>query len=115
MTSRRSWTEDEVRALGVRCTVPQAGEILAGLSETQSYELHKRGGFPVPVLQVGRRLVVPVRPVLELLGLAPTGPGDREPGPGQGASSGSDQAGRAPSGGGAVRQLRAAGGGDGTA
>jgi hypothetical protein len=29
----------------------------------------KRGKFPVPVLKVGRRLVVPVQPILELLGL----------------------------------------------
>jgi hypothetical protein len=68
-TPRRAWTAEQVLALGVRCTVPQAGEIIAGLSETQSYELHKRGEFPVPVLKVGRRLVVPVSAVLELLGL----------------------------------------------
>ena len=51
----------------MRTTVPIAGEIIAGLSETQSYELHKRGEFPVPVIKVGRRLIVPVQPILELL------------------------------------------------
>jgi hypothetical protein len=66
---RRPWTADEIRGLGTRTDVPTAGSILAGLSPTQSYELAKRGGFPVPVLAVGRRLVVPVAPILEALGL----------------------------------------------
>jgi hypothetical protein len=64
-----TWTPEAVRALGVRTTVPIAGKILAGLSETQSYEMAKRGGFPVPVVKVGRRLVVPTAPILRLLGL----------------------------------------------
>lgn len=66
---RTTWTPEAVRALGVRTTVPIAGEIVAGLSETQAYELAKRGGFPVPVVKVGRRLVVPTAPILRLLGL----------------------------------------------
>jgi len=63
------WTAEAVRALGVRTTVPVAGEILAGLSATQAYELAKRGGFPVPVLSVGRRLVVPVAAIVRFLDL----------------------------------------------
>ncbi len=68
---RATWTPEAVRALGVRTTVPIAGEILAGLSETQAYELAKRDAFPVPVVKVGRRLVVPTAPILRLLGLEP--------------------------------------------
>ena len=64
-----TWTAAAIRGLGVRTTVPIAGAILAGLSETQSYELAKRGGFPVPVVKVGRRLVVPTAPILRILGL----------------------------------------------
>ena len=67
----KAWTPEEVRALGVRTTVPIAGQILAGLSATQAYELHKSGRFPVPVVEVGRRLVVPAAPILRLLGIAP--------------------------------------------
>jgi len=64
---RRRWTAEQVRALGFRTTVPIAGEIIAGLSETQAYALHERGEFPVPVIRVGRRLIVPVQPILDLL------------------------------------------------
>jgi hypothetical protein len=71
MTDAATWTPDAVRNLGVRTTVPIAGEILAGLSATQSYEMAKRGEFPVPVVKVGRRLVVPVAPILRLLALEP--------------------------------------------
>jgi hypothetical protein len=68
------WTPEAVKALGVRTTVEVAGSILGGLSRTQSYIAVQRGKFPVPVLRVGRRMVVPVQPILVLLGLdEPTG------------------------------------------
>lgn len=67
------WTPEAVRALGVRTDVPTAGAILGGLSRTQAYEAVKAGKFPVPVIAVGHRLVVPVQPILDLLRLdAPT-------------------------------------------
>jgi hypothetical protein len=69
--TRRVWTPAEVIALGVRTDVPTAGEILAGLCRDEAYRSVKRGDFPVPVLKVGRRLVVPVAPILELLGIKP--------------------------------------------
>ena len=68
---RRVWTPAEVIALGVRTDVPTAGEILAGLCRDESYRSVKRGDFPVPVVKVGRHLVVPVAPILELLGIKP--------------------------------------------
>lgn len=64
-----TWSEEAIRALGTRTDLPTAGAILAGLSRTQSYELYKAGRFPVPVFAVGRRLIVPLKPVLILLGL----------------------------------------------
>lgn len=67
--ARRVWTPAEVIALGVRTDVPTAGEILAGLCRDEAYRSVKRGDFPVPVVKVGRRLVVPVAPILELLGI----------------------------------------------
>lgn len=66
-----TWTPEAIRALGVRTDVPTAGAILAGLCKDESYRMVKRGKFPVPVLHVGRRLVVPVQPILELLGIDP--------------------------------------------
>lgn len=74
--SRRVWTPAEVIALGVRTDVPTAGEILAGLCRDEAYRSVKRGDFPVPVVKVGRHLVVPVAPILELLGIKP---GDQPP------------------------------------
>jgi hypothetical protein len=72
MTSeRRVWTRDDVIALGVRTDVPTAGEILAGLCRDEAYRMVKRGTFPVPVHKVGRRLVVPVAPILRLLDIEP--------------------------------------------
>ena len=82
--TRRVWTPAEVIALGVRTDVPTAGEILAGLCRDESYRSVKRGDFPVPVLKVGRHLVVPVAPILELLKIKPDdqpslGPAARNP------------------------------------
>jgi hypothetical protein len=71
VTTRRTWTEADVLALGVRTDVPTAGEILAGLCRDEAYRMHQRGEFPVPVLKVGRRLVVPVAPILRLLDISP--------------------------------------------
>ena len=68
-STRRVWTPAEVVALGVRTDVPTAGEILAGLCRDEAYRSVKRGDFPVPVVKVGRHLVVPVAPILELLGI----------------------------------------------
>jgi hypothetical protein len=72
VTDQRVWTAEEVRALGVRTTVPIAGEIIAGLCKDESYRLVGRGEFPVPVIKVGKnKLVVPVAPILRLLGIDP--------------------------------------------
>jgi hypothetical protein len=43
----RKWTKQEIRAEGARTTVPNAGSMIAGLCETASYELARRGQFPV--------------------------------------------------------------------
>ena len=67
MTDQRVWSFEDVKALGVRTTVPIAGQIIAGLCKDEAYRAVKRGAFPVPVISCGRRLVVPVAPILELL------------------------------------------------
>jgi hypothetical protein len=65
-----SWTPAQVRALGVTTTVPVAASIL-GIGRTLAYELAAAGRFPVPVIRAGGRLLVPVAPLLVLLGLNP--------------------------------------------
>ncbi len=85
---RRPWTEAEIRQLGTRTDVPTAGSIIGGLCETESRVLYRRGDFPVPVIKVGHRLVVPVAPILAFLGLD-GGDGDRSrPAEQQGSGSG---------------------------
>lgn len=64
----RRWTAAQVRALGVRTDLRTAGSIF-GMSPTQCYEAAKADRLPFPVLRVGIRYVVPVAPILELLGL----------------------------------------------
>jgi len=79
--NRRAWTPAEVIALGVRTDVPTAGEIIAGLCRDESYRMVQRGEFPVPVLKVGRRLVVPVAPIRQLLGIGSPEREDDKTGP----------------------------------
>lgn len=66
----RVWTADEVRALGVRTDLVTAGSVL-GLGRTVAHELARRHAFPVPVLRIGTRYVVPTASLLELLGIDP--------------------------------------------
>jgi len=61
-----TWTEEAIRALGVRTDVETAGSIF-GLSRTQSYEAIKAGRFPVECVFVGRRIIVPTAPIRRLL------------------------------------------------
>ena len=64
----RIWTIDAVRSLGTTTDIETAGAIL-GIGRTKSYELAKRGAFPVSVIRIGRRYLVPVLPLLMLLGV----------------------------------------------
>lgn len=83
--SGRTWTADEVRALGVRCDLVTAASVL-GIGRTTAHELARADRFPVPVLRLGVRYVVPVAPLLRLLGLDQDGAGpshDSAPDPAQ--------------------------------
>jgi hypothetical protein len=64
----RVWTPEAVIALGVRTDVETAGDIF-GLSRTQAYEAVTHERFPVPTFRIGRRVVVPVAPIVQILGL----------------------------------------------
>lgn len=68
-----TWTPEQVAALGVRTDVPTAGSIF-GFGKTQAYEHVRNGTFPVPTFPVGRKIVVPVAPILRLLGLGADAP-----------------------------------------
>jgi hypothetical protein len=70
--ARRAWTGDEVRQLGVRTDVATAASVL-GIGRTKAHELARTGQFPVTPLRLGHRYVVPVAPLLRLLGLDESG------------------------------------------
>ena len=61
------WTIEAIRALGATTDVRTAGAIL-GIGRTKAYEMARDGNFPVPVLRLGRRILVPTLPILTLLG-----------------------------------------------
>jgi predicted DNA-binding transcriptional regulator AlpA len=58
----------QLMAAGPTIKLPLAAAAL-GMSRTQAYVAIQRGEFPVPVIRVGRRVIIPVAPLLKLLGL----------------------------------------------
>jgi hypothetical protein len=65
-TLARPWTAEAVRGLGLTTDVATAGAIL-GIGRTKAYELAKHGEFPVKILRVGRRYLVPTTAMLAVL------------------------------------------------
>lgn len=66
-----AWSAEQIRALGTRTDLVTAGQIL-GIGRSKCYQLARAGQFPVPMIRHGRRYVVPVAPILALLGLDDT-------------------------------------------
>jgi len=66
--SSKVWTIDAVRGLGATIDIETAGAIL-GIGRSKSYELAKSGAFPVRVLRIGKRYLVPTPSILALLGI----------------------------------------------
>jgi excisionase family DNA binding protein len=65
-TTSTAWTPEAVRNLGMTTDVATAGAIL-GIGRSKAYELAKNGEFPVTVLRIGRRYLVPTGALLTLL------------------------------------------------
>jgi hypothetical protein len=65
----RTYTAEDVRALGVRTDLVTAYRIVIGGGKNAAYEAYHRGELPFPTLRVGRRIAVPVAPLIKLLGL----------------------------------------------
>lgn len=68
-------TPTEIDDLGVSCDVPTAARAL-GIGKTSAYTAIREGTFPVPVLRVGARYVVPTAGLKAALGLVPAIPRD---------------------------------------
>lgn len=71
MTARRAWTSEDVLGLGARTDLVTACDAVLGIGKTKAWEAFHRGELPFPTIQCGRRVVVPVAPLLELLRLTP--------------------------------------------
>lgn len=63
------WTAEAVRRLGMTTDVTTAAQIL-GIGRTLAFDLLKHDKFPVRVLRIGRRVVVPIPDLMRLLGAA---------------------------------------------
>jgi hypothetical protein len=65
-TTCTAWTLEDVRSLGLTMDVATAAQIL-GVSRSTGYALAKIGRFPVNVVRVGHRYVVPTAAMIRLL------------------------------------------------
>jgi hypothetical protein len=63
------WTVEDVLALGVRADLVTVCQIVYGCGKNRAWELYHSGQLGFPALKVGRRVVVPMAPVLALLGI----------------------------------------------
>lgn len=61
-----AWTAAQVAALPVTVDLVTAGSLF-GVGRTTAHELARAGSFPVPVLRVGSRYVVPSLAIKRLL------------------------------------------------
>lgn len=64
---RRVWTVKAVRQLGMTTDVETAAAII-GIGRTLAYDLVRTDEFPVRLIRLGRRVVVPVPDLLKFLG-----------------------------------------------
>lgn len=67
---RGQWTARQLQALPATVDVGTAGSAL-GMGLWKARALIRDGQFPVPVIRHGCRYIVPTRPILALLGVAP--------------------------------------------
>ena len=68
--SEQIWTPEAVRRLGMTTDIETAASIL-GIGRTLAYELVKNDQFPVRLLRLGRRVLVPLGDLLAYLGDSP--------------------------------------------
>ena len=62
----RVWTVQAVRELGAMVDVETTAAIL-GIGRTKAYEMAKAGEFPVRLVRIGRRYLVPTAALLRYL------------------------------------------------
>lgn len=67
--TRHAWTLDDVKALGLRTDLVTACQIVYGCGKNKAWEMFHAGELAFPAIKVGRRVVVPVQKLKELLGV----------------------------------------------
>jgi hypothetical protein len=67
---RETWTPETVRQLGLTTDLPTAARII-GIGRTLAYDLAKTDQFPVRILRIGGRVIVPVPDLLRYVGASP--------------------------------------------
>lgn len=65
-TEEKVWTIEGIQALGARTDFKTACQII-GISRTKGSQMVNAGTPPFPILRLGRKIVVPVAPLLQLL------------------------------------------------
>lgn len=68
MAHQRTWTVEDVRALGVTTDLETAASVL-GIGRTKAYEMASVDEFPVAVIRSGRSYRVAVPAILSVLGV----------------------------------------------
>ncbi len=63
------WTLEAVRNLPATVDIETAGAVL-GIGRSKSYQMARADEFPVRVLRIGRRYLVPTNLILQLIGVA---------------------------------------------
>ncbi|MFI0797025.1 DNA-binding protein [Micromonospora rubida] len=66
VSRREVWTVERVQSLGLVTDVVTAGAVL-GIGRTKAYELARVDRFPVRVMKVGQRYVIPVAGIIAAL------------------------------------------------
>lgn len=64
---RPVWTEEKIRALGVRTDLVTACQIVYGCGKNRAWEMFHADQLDFPAVRCGRRVVVPVAPLLALM------------------------------------------------
>ena len=67
--SAEIWTEERIRAYGVRMPGVDAVQAVHGYAARKAYDMLAAGDVDFPVIRRGRRYVVPTAAVLKLLHL----------------------------------------------
>lgn len=75
----RRWTIEEVEALGARTDLVTACQAFYGCGKNTAWSKYHEGTLDFPAVRCGRRVIVPVAPLLALLGLETNGAGAPPP------------------------------------